>query len=120
MKALEACGKIEEAISDLHPEALDNWELSYTRDNTDEEHVASYVESLTKTREHFGLDAATSAWFVSTPENAILAWCGNSPTAAARAKYIAWCNPRNIQLLIERIRELEEEVDYHSEGGKLH
>jgi hypothetical protein len=110
MTVLEACDKIDEAINDLHPETLAGWDLSYTADHTDEEHVENYKESLAKTREHFGMEGPTSAWFVSTPEDAILAWCGNSPTAAARAKYIAWVNPQNIQLLIARIRELESKV----------
>lgn len=120
MTPLEACAKIEEALNELHPETLDHWDLSYTKDHTDDEHIDNYRESLTKTRDHFALEGPTAAHFVSTPENAILAWCGNSPTAASRAKYIAWCNPRNLQLLIARIRELEDVLSYHSEEGKLH
>lgn len=121
MNALEACIKIEEAISDLHEETRNSgWELSYTKLNTDVEHLGDYENSLAKTRQHFNSPDLTEAWFVSTPTNAILAWCGNSPTAEARAKYIAWTNPQNLRLLISRLRELEEEVSYHSEGGKLH
>ena len=46
-------------------------------------------------------------WFVSTGDDAILAMCGNSPTAENRARYIAWVNPQNLMFLIARIRELE-------------
>lgn len=109
MTALEACEKIEGAIDDLHEETANSeWELSYTKPNTDQEHIEDYRGAIAKTRAHFELGETSEAWFVTTESNATLAWCGNSPTAPARARYIAWVNPKNITLLIARLRELED------------
>jgi hypothetical protein len=109
MTPLEACDKIQEAIDGLHEETRNSgWDWSYTEAKTDAAHLSDYVETLEKTRAHFGLDQETSMWFVSTNgTDAILAKCGNSPTAEARSRYISWVNPQNIQLLIDRLRELE-------------
>ncbi len=109
MTALEACDAIEKSINVLHDETRETtWEISYTVPHTDEEHLQNYKESLEKTRKHFVMDDSVPMWFVSTPKHAILALCGNSPTAEARANYIAWVNPTNMELLIARLRELEE------------
>ena len=109
MTALEACDRIEEAINALHEETRNSgWDWSFTKAQSDEAHLADHRETLEKTRAHFNLEGDTSKWFVSVEgSNAILAMCGNSPTAEARSRYISWVNPRNIQLLIARIRELE-------------
>lgn len=109
MTALEACDKIEEAIAGLHEETREGgWDWSYTKTQDDAAHMADHKDTLDKTRAHFGLDGDTAMWFVSTHgSDAILAMCGNSPTAEARSRYISWVNPQNISLLITRIRELE-------------
>jgi hypothetical protein len=109
MTALEACDKIQEAIDGLHEETRNSgWDWSFTKQQSDEDHLSDYKETLEKTRAHFNIVGDTSSWFVSTDgTNAVLAKCGNSPTAEARSRYIAWVNPKNIQILVNRIRELE-------------
>lgn len=110
MTALEACAKIEEAINGLHEETLNSgWDWSYTKSQSDADHLSDHKETLDKTRSHFALDENTSMWFVSTNgvSASILAMCGNSPSAESRARYISWVNPKNLQLLIARLRELE-------------
>lgn len=109
MTALEACDKIQEAINGLHEESRNSgWDWSYTVAQSDDAHMQDYRDTLEKTRAYFNLEGDTSSWFVSTNgTNAILAKCGNSPTAEARSRYISWVNPQNIQLLIDRLRELE-------------
>ena len=112
MTALEACDKIQEAIDGLHEETrTSGWDWSFTKAQSDEAHNADNRETLAKTRKHFKLEADTSAWFVSANgTDAILAICGNSPTAEARARYISWVNPQNIQLMIARIAALESQL----------
>ena len=112
MTALEACDKIEEAISDLHGETKDSgWDWSFTDILTDEQHLANHAESLAKTRAFFEIEDKTTMWFVSTnPGNSLLALCGNSPTAQSRSRYISWANPQNLSLLISRLRTLEAQL----------
>lgn len=109
MTALEACEKIEEAINSLNEETLNSgWNWSYTKPQSDADHLFDHKQTLNKTRTHFVLNENTSMWFVSTNgTNSILAMCGNSPSAESRARYISWANPQNLQLLIARLRELE-------------
>lgn len=109
MTALEACTQIEEAINDLHEETRNSgWDWSFTEALDDEGHLNNHRDTLAKTRAHFNLEGPTEMWFVAVGgSDAILATCGNSPTAKARARYIAWVNPQNLTLLIERLRELE-------------
>jgi hypothetical protein len=116
MTALEACDKIEEAIEGLHEETRNSgWDWSYTVPQGDAAHLGDYTETLEKTRSHFELPELTVMWFVSVNgSDAILAKCGNSPTAEARSRYISWVNPQNVKLLIDRLRELESAV---AEGG---
>ena len=114
MTALEACDKIQEAIDGLHEETrTSGWDWSFTKAQSDEAHNADNRETLAKTRKHFKLEVDTSTWFVSANgTDAILAICGNSPTAEARARYISWVNPQNIQLMIARIATLEAELTW--------
>jgi hypothetical protein len=109
MTALEACDMIEQAIKDLEGEsATQGWDWSFTAPLSDAEHVDNQRESLEKTRANFVLGENTTMWFVSTHDtDAILAMCGNSPSAQARSRYISWANPQNIKLIIDRLRELE-------------
>ncbi len=109
MTALEACDKIQEAIDGLHEETrYSRWDWSFTKQQSDEDHLSDYKETLEKTRAHFNIEGDTSSWFVSSDgTNAVLAKCGNSPTSESRTRYISWVNPQNIQLLINRVRELE-------------
>lgn len=107
MTALEACDKIEEAINELHAETRDSvWDWYVTKPLSDKEHIEDFSESLRKTRIKFDLGDTSPMNFV-TNDNTIIAICGNSPTAEARARYISWANPANISLLISRLRELE-------------
>ena len=119
MTALEVCDKIEEAINELHTETRDSvWEWSITEELPDEGHLDNLRETLRKTREQFNLGDTSPMHFVSTEGiNSILAVCGNSPTAEARSRYIAWVNPDNISLLISRLRELEGQQKIS--GGEL-
>jgi hypothetical protein len=112
MTALEACDKIEEAISDLHEETKDSgWDWSFTDILTDEQHLANHAESLAKTRAFFEIEDKTTMWFVSANSgNSLLALCGNSPTAQSRSRYISWANPQNLSLLISRLRTLEAQL----------
>jgi hypothetical protein len=108
MTPLEACDAIEEVIRDLHPHALQGWDWSFTEELTDEEHSENFRETLKKTRTYFDMPEKTSMWFASPEgESIILATCGNSPTAKARTRYLCYVNPKNLMLLISRLRELE-------------
>jgi len=119
MTALEACDKIQEAIDGLHEETRDSgWDWSFTKEKSDDAHLSDTKESLEKTRAHFGMKGDTSMCFVSVNGgDAILAMCGNSPTAEARSRYISWTNPKNLKMLIDRIRELEGAILHGVEGA---
>lgn len=104
--------KIENSLNAMNDVSKDgSWDWSYTVPHTDAEHLENTRHTLARTREYFNSPEKTEMWFVSVAgSDLVLAFTGNSPSAKARAGYIAWCNPKNMLLLINRLRELEAEV----------
>jgi len=118
MTALEACDRIEEAISALHEETRNSeWIWGSTKPQSDEGHISDFTETLAKTRSHFAVEGDTSRWMLFSESDAILCDCGNLPTAEQRSRYLSYVSPRNIALLISRVRQLELQLENTTNAG---
>lgn len=104
----EVADRLEALISRMSPESQGAWEWGATKAQTDSMHVDDFYETLRETREHFGIRGDTEIQGVFVEGSDLkLAITGNSPTAAARAEYLAAVSPKNINALIAYIREKE-------------
>ena len=83
-----------------------------TDEKSDEEHVADFVETLAKTREHFDLPEKTAINAVLGEDDTILAMAGNSPESSERARAIVGFLHSMPYLLneVERALHLDERI----------
>lgn len=104
----DVADRLKVLISKLSPASKDAWEWGSTKAQSDIEHEDDFHQTLAKTREHFdlGRDTEIHGVFVGGTDLK-LAITGNSPTAAARAEYLAAVSPKNITAIIAYIREKE-------------
>lgn len=108
MSWTEVANWLERLISELSETSSGAWEWGATESQPDKQHIADFAETLSKTREHFGIGFETKIHGVFVEGTDLkLAITGNSPTAAARAEYLAAVSPKNMKALIAYIREKE-------------
>jgi hypothetical protein len=100
--------RLEALVLALSEESRKPWEWGATKVQDDVAHIVDFDRTLFETRRHFNLEGDTEIHGVFVEGSDLkLAITGNSPTAAARAEYLAAVSPANILAIVAYIRERE-------------